>query len=80
MSLEHSPARAGNQSTAAAAPAPSKELEPLDLIWGAAEIGRIINKPTRAVFHLLEAGHLPARNISGQWVSSRRQLQAALEA
>jgi len=38
-----------------------------DVLWGAAEIGRAIGKAARATFHLLEAGHLPARKIGGRW-------------
>jgi hypothetical protein len=49
-----------------------------DVLWGAAEIGRAIGKAARATFHLLEAGHLPARKIGGQWCASRRKLLEAL--
>jgi hypothetical protein len=49
-----------------------------DVLWGADEIGRAIGKPIRATFHLLEAGHLPARKIGGRWCASRRKLLEAL--
>ena len=49
-----------------------------DVLWGADEIGRTIGKPIRATFHLLEAGHLPARKIGGRWCASRRKLLEAL--
>jgi hypothetical protein len=49
-----------------------------DVLWGAAEIGRAIGKAARATFHLLEAGHLPARKIGGRWCASRRKLLEAL--
>jgi hypothetical protein len=38
-----------------------------DVIWGATAIAAAINKSERAVFHLLEAGHLPAKKIGGRW-------------
>jgi len=49
-----------------------------DVLWGAAEIGGAIGKAARATFHLLEAGHLPARKIGGRWCASRRKLLEAL--
>jgi hypothetical protein len=49
-----------------------------DVIWGAAAIAATINKTPRAVFHLLENGHLPARKIGGQWVASRKKLLATI--
>jgi hypothetical protein len=44
-------------------------------IWGAAAIGRVINRSARATFHLLEGGHLPATKISGRWVSTPAALK-----
>jgi hypothetical protein len=50
--------------------------EPLDLVWGAAEIGRLIRRTRRQVFHMLEKGQIPAaRKIGGCWVISRSALQ-----
>lgn len=49
--------------------------EPLDLVWGAKEIARVIGHTTRATYHMLEAGELPARQIGSRWVASRRKLQ-----
>ena len=49
-----------------------------DLVWGASAIAKAIGRPPRAVFHMLEAGHLPARRIGGRWVASRRKLIDAL--
>jgi hypothetical protein len=37
-----------------------------------------IGKAAKATFHLLEAGHLPARKIGGRWCASRRKLLEAL--
>jgi hypothetical protein len=47
-------------------------------VWGAAEIGAVIGKPARAVFHMLENGLLPAKKVGGRWVSSRKKLLAAV--
>jgi hypothetical protein len=47
-------------------------------VWGAAEIGAVIRKSERAVFHLLESGLLPAKKVGGRWVSSRKKLLAAV--
>jgi hypothetical protein len=47
-------------------------------VWGAAEIGAVIGKPERAVFHLLENGLLPARKVGGRWVASRKKLLAVV--
>jgi hypothetical protein len=49
-----------------------------DVVWGAEAIGRVIGKSTRATFHLLEAGLLPARKVGKQWCASRQRLLAAL--
>lgn len=53
--------------------------ESLDLIWGAKDIARVIGKPVRATFHLLESGQIPGRKIGRQWVVSRKQLAAHFE-
>jgi hypothetical protein len=52
----------------------SDEAE-LDLIWGAAAIGRAIRKERSAVYHMLESGLLPARKHGGQWVARRADLE-----
>ena len=52
----------------------SNESDPDRPIWGAREIAKVINRPERAVFHLLEKGHLPAGKVGGTWVTSRRKL------
>lgn len=49
--------------------------EPLDLVWGAAAIAKVIGHTTRATFHMLEAGELPARQIGRRWVASRKALE-----
>lgn len=50
------------------------DAQNLDLIWGAAAIAQAIGKTTRATFHLLERGVIPARKIGNQWVASRNKL------
>jgi hypothetical protein len=47
-----------------------------DIVWGAEAIGRVINKPARQAFYLLENGHLPAKKTGGSWSASRRRLIA----
>ncbi len=49
--------------------------EPLDLVWGAAAIARVIGQTTRATYHMLEAGELPARQVGRRWVASRKDLE-----
>jgi len=49
-----------------------------DVVWGAANIGRVINRPPRQTFYLLEKGLLPARKIGDAWVSTRTELRAAM--
>ena len=49
-----------------------------DLVWGAAEIGRVIGRPARITFYLLEKGILPGRKLGGRWVVSRKALLPAV--
>jgi hypothetical protein len=49
-------------------------------VWGAAAIGKIINRSPRQANYLLETGRLPAKKIGDQWVGgARRLLQSVLE-
>jgi len=51
--------------------------EPMDLLWGAAEIARVINRTPKQTFHMLESCHIPpARKIGSRWVVSLRELVA----
>jgi hypothetical protein len=44
--------------------------------WGAAAIGKRINRPERATYHLLENGHVSgAKKIAGRWSLSERAAQ-----
>lgn len=56
------------------------EAETLDLVWGAEAIAKVIGATTRATFHMLEAGDLPARQIGKRrWVASREALRRHFE-
>lgn len=56
------------------------ENQTLDLVWGAAAIGAVINRTPKQTFHLLESKQLPARKSGGKWVASRRLLREHFEA
>jgi len=49
-----------------------------DVIWGAANIGKVIGRSERVAFYLLEQGLLPGRKLGGRWVASRKALLAAV--
>ncbi|UVC17576.1 DNA-binding protein [Mesorhizobium onobrychidis] len=48
----------------------------IDLVWGAVEIGKEINRKPRQTFHMLETGLLPAKKVGNQWVAERGKLRA----
>jgi hypothetical protein len=49
---------------------------PADIIWGAAEIGRVINRTPRQTHYLLAAGAIrSARKVSNLWTASRAALR-----
>ncbi len=52
------------------------DLNNLDLVWGAAEIGKVISANPRRTWYLLEKGMLPARKVGAQWVASRNRLRS----
>ena len=56
------------------------ENDPLDLLWGAAEIAKTIKRSERETFHLLQTAKLPAKKVGKIWVASRRSLREALVA
>ncbi|PBB86628.1 hypothetical protein [Mesorhizobium sp. WSM3876] len=56
--------------------AKESEPQPIDLVWGAADIGKEINRKPRQAFHMLESGLLPARKVGNQWVAERGKLRA----
>ncbi|HSI42131.1 MAG TPA: DNA-binding protein [Xanthobacteraceae bacterium] len=49
-----------------------------DIVWEVGNIARVIGRTERQTFHLLSAGHLPAKKIGGRWAASRRKLLAAV--
>jgi len=51
-----------------------RQSDDIQAVWGASEIGRIINAPLRRTFYLLERGLLPARKVGGVWQSTRGEL------
>lgn len=48
---------------------------PLDLLWGAAAIGKEVNLNKRQTFYALETGAIPARKVGGKWVAERNRLR-----
>ncbi len=54
--------------------APNSGPVKLDLIWGAPNIGRVINRTTRQTSYYLEAGDIPAQKVGTLWVCERGQL------
>ncbi|MDG4908442.1 DNA-binding protein [Mesorhizobium sp. WSM4898] len=51
------------------------EPRPIDLVWGAENIGKEINRKPRQTFHMLEQGLLPAKKVGNQWVAERGRLR-----
>jgi hypothetical protein len=49
-----------------------------DIVWGAREIGRVINRSERQVFHLIELGVLPVKKLHGIYSASARRLREAV--
>lgn len=43
-------------------------------IWGAEAIGRVINRPERVTFHLLNRRLLDADKVGNRWTSTPRRL------
>ena len=48
----------------------------INLVWGAAEIAKLIGRSQRATFHMLDSGELPAKKVGGRWVAERGKLIA----
>lgn len=61
--------------TKKAAPREGADERP-DIVWGAAAIGRVINRSPRQTFWLLETGAIPARKINNLWSASPAALLA----
>jgi hypothetical protein len=55
------------------------EYDPDDILWGADEIGAVVNITDRKrVFYLLGRGHLPGKKVGRSWISSRKLLRQAM--
>lgn len=48
----------------------------IDLVWGCAEIAKVIQRTPRQTFYMLESGSLPARKVGNRWVADRSKLHA----
>jgi hypothetical protein len=48
--------------------------EPVQAVWGAANIARVIGAPVRKTFYLLEKGLVPGRKVGSTWQSTRQEL------
>lgn len=53
--------------------------ETLDLIWGVASIATFIGRTQRQTYEALAKGELPARQVNGRWVASRKKLRELFE-
>lgn len=51
-----------------------EHLRNIEVVWGCAEIAKVIGRSTRATFHMLEKGELPARKVGKRWVAERGKL------
>jgi hypothetical protein len=52
-----------------------------DIVWGAENIGAVINRGPRQTFHLLTRGEIKcARKVGGRWAASRSALLRELGA
>lgn len=49
-------------------------VESADIVWGAEDIGEVIQRTPRQTTYLLEKGRLPAKQVGRLWVASRRRL------
>lgn len=57
-------------------PESNTETSSIELIWGAAEIAKVIGRSPRSVFYMLDNNELPARKVGGRWVAERGKLLA----
>lgn len=54
-----------------------EKSDPLDLIWGVEEIGRLIGRNYRQTYHMIQSGQLPmVKKIGERYVVSRAKLIA----
>jgi len=50
------------------------DSDEINLVWGGAEIAKLIKRTPRQTFHMLESGQLPAKKIGERWVAERGKL------
>ncbi len=51
--------------------------ETMDLIWGVAEIAKVISRTERQTYHMIQSGHLPVvKQVGERYVASRSKLVA----
>ena len=53
-------------------------VEHHDIVWGAAEIGAVLNLTPTQAWYLLEHDKLPAKKVGKKWCASKRQLLRAV--
>jgi hypothetical protein len=58
---------------------PDPQPQPLDLIWGAGPIGKLLGMSEGRCKYLLSKGELPGRKVGGKWVVSRKKLEEHFE-
>jgi hypothetical protein len=60
---------------------PQPAATPADTLYiaGAKNIGRVLGRSTKSVFHLLESGQLPARKVGGVWTLDMRAFAASFQ-
>lgn len=52
-----------------------KDEDPLDLIWGVAEIGKLIGRNYQQTHHMIRTGKLPmVKQVGERYVVSRQKL------
>ena len=55
----------------------AKQAGELDLIWGVAEIARLIGRTERQTYHMIQSGHLSVvKQVGARYVASRQKLIA----
>ena len=56
----------------------SDDPNPLDLVWGAEGVAPIIKRTERQARYLLRSGAIPSRRVGTRFVTTRREIIAAL--
>jgi len=52
-----------------------QEKDSLDLVWGVAEIAKLIGRSERQTYHMIQSGHLPmVKQVGERYVASRQKL------